>query len=236
MFDPIALSHDHIVKSLIAVRDGTNTCDVANTFLSTLGSRQLELRSTLGSLGFASNFPSHALRSSPRHRVPSGATFCESCETYEFTPPKSQDLNILNFERHKWGGVRHTDPLYAWFDLEQFRKFAPQRPTEPDKDFMRRILEIAENLEDEATPIRLEKAITGVFPSNKYERRVLIEILGICGILQPRKHGGFFGEFTPGFEREQTKDSKNDWGYPVLLWRGIDGVNWAAVRAWFPDL
>ena len=27
---------------------------------------------------------------------------------------------MLNFERFKWGGVRHSDPLYAALDLERF--------------------------------------------------------------------------------------------------------------------
>lgn len=31
----------------------------------------------------------------------------------------NEDLNVLNFERIKWGGVRHGALIYTLFDLEQ---------------------------------------------------------------------------------------------------------------------
>jgi hypothetical protein len=42
------------------------------------------------------------------------------------------DLNVLNFERFKWGGVRRDQPVYATFDLERSRCLDPPSPTDAD--------------------------------------------------------------------------------------------------------
>jgi hypothetical protein len=146
-------------------------------------------------------------------------------------------LNVLNFERHKWGGVRRDDPVYSWFDLSLFRQetLLPQS-TSADRQTMRQILETARSMQPSATAGGLEKALAGTFTSSKAERRVLIEILAVCGVLQPMSKKGYFGEFTLSCEREHTGQHFNDWGYPAMWWRGSDGVNEAALAAYFPDL
>jgi len=234
MFDPIALSHDQIVTRLIDERGRADLTALANSFLASLGSRRLDLRSALGSYAFASNFPRHEATKTPASIDHSGAMRCKWCGFPENNT--ETDLNVLNFERHKWGGVRRDDPVYAWLDLSLFRKGEFHEPTNGDKQIMRQILSTASSMKPNATTGELEKALVGIFKSSKAERRVLIEILSICGVLQPRNRSGYFGEFTFAFEREHSGQHQNDWGYPAIWWRGSDGVSETALAAYFPDL
>lgn len=49
---------------------------------------------------------------------------------------KNEDLNVLNFERIKWGGLRHGDLLYTLFDLEQFTKEEIPEPVTDDIEIL----------------------------------------------------------------------------------------------------
>jgi len=236
MFDPIELSHDQVVSQLIEERERADLTALSNSFLASLGSRRLDLRSALGSYAFASNFPQHEIAMTSATIVPSGARRCNWCGFYEFQNPVKVDLSLLNFERHRWGGVRRDNPVYAWLDLSLFRAEALQNPTDTDKQMMHEILEAARSMEPDATASSLEKALAGTLKSSKAERRVLIEILAVCGVLQPRSRAGYFGEFTLDFEREHTGQHFNDWSYPAIWWRGSDGVSETALAAYFPDL
>ncbi len=236
MFDPVALSHDQVVSGLIEERERADPTALSNAFVTSLASRRLELRSTLGSYAFALNFPQHAIATAPVSIVPSGARCCDSCGFYEFRKPAEFDLNVLNFERHKWGGVRRDDPVYAWLDLSLFREEAPEEPTDADKQILRQILSTARSMKPDATAGSLEKALAGIFRSSKAERCVVIEILAVCGVLQPRNKGGYFAEFTLACERQHTGRHFDDWGYPANFWRGADGVGETALAAYFPDL
>jgi len=235
-FDPIEVSHDVLVEWLITLKESVSARDVGNAFLASLSTRRLELRSALASYAFISSFPKHSLSSSPHSKVPSGAEVCHICGFYNFPETRNEDLNVLNFERHKWGGVRHDDPLYTWFDLSRFRELDYLEPTKDDYDIMRKILDISTRISDDARPSALAKDLSGIIESNDAERRVLVEILSFCGVLQPRNESGYFGEFTIASERRDTNEHTNDWGYPAIWWRGADGVNAAAVSTYFPDI
>ena len=236
MFDPVEMSHDQVVSKLIEERERADLTALSNAFLASLGSRRLDLRSALGSYAFATNFPGHTIAAAPTAIVPSGARRCEWCGFYEHPTVAALDLNVLNFGRHKWGGVRRDSLAYAWLDLSLFRREPLQDPTVADRQVMHQIVEIAGSMESGATVSNLEKALAGTFKSSKDERRVLIDILAFCGVLQPRNRSGYFGEFTFAFEREHTGQHLNDWGYPAIWWRGSDGVNESALAAYFPSL
>ena len=133
-----------------------------------------------------------------------------------------------------YGGVSFDDPEYAWFDLREFNKLAPVLPNNEDKDILREILFVADNMKASDRANQLEKALRGVFSANLNERRGLIEVLGYAGVLAPKGRTGYLNEFT--LVPEHTGEHKNDWGYPVIWWRGSDGVCQSAVDRLFPNL
>lgn len=231
MFDPKSLDHDDVVKWLLASARRATREDIADAFMASLSSRRLDWRSALGSYAFARNFPDHEFAVDARYSFSS--RLCVICGLY--AERKEIDLNVMNFERHKWGGVRHDVPTYAAFDLDQFSSIERTKPLGRDRQILDGILNASEDLAPEARVADLEKSLTGRFRSNKWERRVVIEILGICGILQPDGHRSYFEEFPTFAERETDYPPVHriDWRYPVCWWRGRDRTDHRAVSHYF---
>ena len=236
LFDPVDLSHDDIVARLVSVRARIDLEQVADAFLASLGTRRLDLRSALGSFACAAQFPDHRLLEQTARRVPSGRLHCRICGRYGYADAEPQDLDILSFERWKWGGIRHADPLYGWFDLTQFEKADRVAPTRADHAILAEIIGLASSLAPDARPAELDKLIGKAIKSNSAERRVLIQILGYCGILKPSGRSGFLQSFTADELRDRPPDHTNDWTYPVIWWRGADGVDRGALSRIFPKV
>jgi hypothetical protein len=227
MFQPVSLSHDEVVNWLTSSYTAVNLENIRNAFLVSLSTRQLELRSALGSFAVASNFPAHTYH---------GDKYCCTiCGGFKHSK-RSFDLSRFSFERYKWGGVRHERPEYAAFDLEQFSKLDPVVPAGQDLDLMREIIEIIRQSKPETRPRDLEKKLLVVLKSNKAEREILLEILAYCGILQPKKHSGYYQSFPHYFDRVIPPVNKIDWTYPICWWRGQDGVNKDALEYYFQQL
>jgi hypothetical protein len=228
MFDTRTIQHDEMIKSARAMAEEIEHEAVAEAFLASLTNRELAYRSALGSFA--------ATRWLPRHSYEEGRFryVCRICG--DSLKHEQGDLSVLNFERLKWGGVRHDKPYYAWFDLAEFRKLPPAKPTVGANNTLKRVLEVAASQPADARPNDLEKAIAGLFPSSKEERRNVLQILGYCGILQPNAHPTFFQNYARMDDRAQPNEHKNDLSFPFLWWRGRDGVNSTAVKFYFPNL
>ena len=226
MFQPVSFSHDEAVKWLVSSYADVNLENICNAFLVSLSTRRLELRSALGSFAIARNFPAHNY-----HGNKYCCTICGS-----FKHPSPFDLSLFNFERYKWGGVRHEHPEYIAFDLEQFSKLEPVKPTIQDLDLMRNIIDTIRQTKPEARPRDVEKELRVTLVSNIKEREILLEILAYCGILQPGKHEGYYQSFPHYFKRTFPHVNKIDWTYPICWWHGLDGVNEDALAYYFPQL
>src|SRR5262249_46195244 len=163
MFDPIRLSHDDIVKRTMAAGRGRETQNVADGFIVSLSSRRLELRSALGSFA--------VLRHFPRHPAPRQRDACPVCGVYNRVA-EVEDLNVLNFERFKWGGVRHDQPLYASMDLQLFQEHPRIDPTAGDVAVFKDLLQAIEAAPITTTSPSLEKHLAKVFKSNTAERAI----------------------------------------------------------------
>lgn len=226
MFKQQKISHDGVIEKLQALIPTLSLEDVASQFIASLSSRRLDLRSALGSFIVGRHILKHEFSGEETN-----CAYCGGSNKIE----RLEDLNVLNFERFKWGGIRHLDPLYIAFDLEQFSKSDRLLPTTEDYEILNAILSVIAQLPTEAKLRDLEKALSKVIKSNKEEREVLLQILGFCSIISTDEHPGFINKFIPFEEREEPSHSKNDWSYPVCWWRGKDGLNQSAVRAIFPD-
>ena len=142
-------------------------------------------------------------------------------------PINSEDsYNVFNFERYKWGGVRHTQPEYALFDLEQFILLPKVEPTEEDWHILKSILCCINELPSNKKAGALRELITKkkLLKSNKSEVEVLLNILGICGILSSTDAPCYCDNFTDVWHRA-PKEHTNDYEYPVNWWHVSDGIN-----------
>lgn len=236
MFDPISLTHDDCVNRICQSVQSIDKQIIIKAFVSSLSARKLYLRSAICSYFNCKNLSPHAYK----NREGIGSYFmgnpcpydeCEICigddrnnglyhSEKHYT---DEDLNVLNFERMRWGGIRRGHLLYCMFDLEEFQKQIPQldEPTAEDEELLRLFFQTIETCEANDTPRKLQQRISKneiwKKVSNKDEVDVLIEILANLEILVPKKF---------------RNNGRNDWG-AVEDWRGEDGYNKQKVKELF---
>lgn len=225
MFDPISPAHDEAIAQLHTVLGRVDLRMVADGFLASLSTRRVEWRSALGSYS--------AVRWMPRHEVAPGERQCRVCGLYDYKHVKAHDLNVLNFSRLKWGGVQHSDPIYAALDLELFCEAPPPAPTTEDVRIFREIVAAIASVPPTVTSAQLHKHFPASLKANKAERDQLIAILGLCGVLGTAQHPGFGERFLPVNQRPLPDRHYVDMPYPACWWRGSDGVNENRLRAVF---
>ena len=182
----------------------------------------------MGSYAVALNMPFH------RYREEEGARRCSVCGEYKASEPL--DVNVLNFERHKWGGVRHDYPGYIAFDLERFKAEQKQGVEKAARTALVSLLATIDRMPLGAKLVDLVRALRPYVGGNADQRRILIGILCFAGVAKVPDRVGFFRSFPKLREREETPWYKDDWPYPARWWRGGDGVDQRAVEFWFGDL
>jgi hypothetical protein len=226
MFDQREFSHDDIIKQVNIIVNTLSLKEIADQFIASLSTRRLDLRSALGSYIVGKYLIDHEFTGDENQ--------CTYCGTYN-KEREIEDLNVLNFERFKWGGIRHLYPLYIAFDLEQYSRTEKLVPTSEDYEILNRIFMIINEFPHDGKIRDLEKAIAKVLKSNKEEREILLQIFGFCSILSTNDYPGFINDFIPFVDREVPDHYKNDWSYPVCWWKGRNRLNKNAVKVIFPE-
>lgn len=188
MFDyPKYISHDKSLRKLNSLLKKINPVDVADAFLYSLSTRKLEYRSILGSYYFGKALPKHTIYN-PYDNL--NSKHCYMCGWHAWSKKPNEyalkhGLNVFNFERYKFGGVRYHSIDYILFDIEQFLKLPKVIPSDYDREILKRILQCADKLEpsDKAGKLRDMIAKEKIFKSNKNEISSILNILGICDVL-----------------------------------------------------
>ncbi len=226
MFDPLAGQHDDFIRRALDVRKITQQEAVVAAFLSSLSTRRLDLRSALGSFVCLTNLPDHQFAVENK--------FCPVCYAFE-SPNNEVDLNVLSFERFKFGGVRHNQIEYASFDLEQFANTPPVVPSNDDVAIFREILRIAKSAPHDCKAHWLAAALKDVFKSNLSEREGLLATLGYCGVLEAPDHQGYLTRFVSRSSANvpDREPSTLNTTYPIAWWQGSFGVNDEVVQLLF---
>lgn len=222
MFDHIRLNHDEVLDKLFTSISSLNIRTVVDGFLSSLSSRRLDWRSALGSYAVFQNLNTHTPIGNGKR--------CDICGFYLNT--YEHDLNVLNFERFKWGGVRHLDMVYASMDLDLFIKNPPPPPTNQDIQIFQQIVSAISN-SSKVSSSKLHASFSKILKSNKSERDVLIAIFGFCGILGTPQHPGFTDSFVPVNQRELPNRHFIDMPYPACWWQSEIGINQSRLHEYF---
>ena len=226
MFPKADVDHANSLTEIRRLRDMLDPKDIGRAFLASLSTKEVHRRSALGSLSVAVNLPYHDFAEwSPLS--------CGLCG--DSSSQTDVDLNVLNFERFKWGGVRHTSPTYIAFDLACFSSEEIHEPSMQDHQIFSQILDSIEATTSEHKLADLVSTLTSILPGNKDQRRTAVSILGFSGVLKIPGRSGFFREFTALSNREETPWYKDDWAYPTCWWRGGNGLDEEALSFWFAD-
>jgi hypothetical protein len=221
MFDPMPLDHTAIVSRLMSAVARITPQRVGDAFLASLSSRRLDWRSALGSYSVFNHLPMHQSMHSKR---------CAFCGLHL---NGAEDLNVLNFERLKWGGVRHDYPTYALLDLELLLKESPPKPTPADVSLFDALIAAIDEEPSSTTSGALQKAFPAGLKSNKQERDTIVAVFGFCGALGTTDHPGFEEYFVPADSRPLPSRHFVDMAYPACWWRREEGFNRAALKPYF---
>ena len=223
MFDPVQLDHTQAQELLSKSLKKLDKRMVADAFLASLSSRRLDWRSALGSYAVFQHLPVHSSGGDDSR--------CRICGFY--SKVCEHDLNVLNFERFKWGGVRHDQLIYAAIDLDLFLDNTPLIPTDEDIQIFRSVISAITNSPSNVGSAALHSHFSKALKSNKAERDVLIAIFGFCGILETPDHPGYTDCFIPIDQREIPDRHFVDMPYPACWWQGEVGINQARLREYF---
>lgn len=228
MFAPAApRGHDDWVRTARDAAGRLSGQEVADAFLASFASRRLDLRSALGSYAVARHLPEHPFTSL-------GDDYdCGICGLPR--DENSWSPNELNFERFKWGGVRRDSLEYVAFDLEQFAHAPRLQPTSADIEIGQQALQILRSLPPDTTAAKAGQHLK-VIPGNKDERNALLDILGVCGILETIEYPGYAENFILQKNRKWPDARYIFWHYPICWWRVSDGVNQTALKLFLPQL
>jgi hypothetical protein len=225
MFDPARVSHNLVLDRLRHAVNKLTPREAGKAFLASLSTRRLDWRSALGSYAVFRHVPLHA---------EIGKVACDICGLR--LKVESEDLSVLNFERLKWGGVRHTYPVYALLDLELFLAGPRPRPSEEDLALFEALVHAIDAAPSDTTSAELHKVFPKELKANKAERDVILNILGFVGALGTDSHPGFAERFVAMRERRLPDRRFVDMAYPACWWRRSDGVRRERLREFFGDL
>lgn len=204
MFDSVDLTKEELLSRLSEISHSIPVKKVTDAFLSSLTNKRLDLRSGLGSYANAKR-----LLTKPDY------------PDYYFDYGKNLNLNVLNFERIKFGGVRHSYALYNWLDLELLSKEDITLPTQEDIDKFKSIINIIYSSQSGDTPGTLRDNLQRALKFSKNEAHNIMEILACAEIIEALNY-------------DRKEPGKHDWTF-MTYWRGEDAYNKQMTKFYFEN-
>lgn len=223
MFDPFSITHDECIENIHKYTEWISFDAICKAFLSSLSTRRLDLRSAIASYFIARQIRPHkyipvylAHTYDENGKIIDTSYTCGICKSFRYgvvgdKEYKNVDINVFNFERLKWGGLRHGDILYTYFDLRMFLDADIDEPNEADIKILRDMINVIRRCKPDENYEALEKKLRNVITSTKEEREYLIEMLACFGILEPKSYN-------------RPCKKRPNWVH-LQHWRGEDGYN-----------
>ncbi|WP_341302726.1 hypothetical protein MHB44_10530 [Lysinibacillus sp. FSL H8-0500] len=223
MFDPLTITHDECIARLQQLHHEVLTKELAVTaFLHSLSTRKVHLRSALSSWALTYQLPSHTYHERPVQLVShSGCGYCNEQQIIAYEAYNDEDLNVLNFERIKWGGIRLNWLLYCLLDLECLAKEQTAFTVcKEDSAILQQMIKAIESCQATDAARQLEKRWKDIFKANQYERDVIMEIWGYAGLLVSKNP----------YRKERGRGTDF---MSMATWRGQDGYSQEKMELYF---
>ncbi len=216
MFDPITISYSECINQIVSIYNRIDRDSVASAFLSSLSSRKIYLRSAI-----ASYHTAECLSTGTYIPRESGHWHGTHYNLQTKSLFENEDLNVLNFERIKFGGVRIGDLLYTLLDLILFQNEDICTPSPLDIQIFNDIIHSISICPPDLRAGGLRSLLKGIplLKSNKNERDNLIEVLACIGVLAPKSYDRPISHWC-------------EWIYSAM-WQGKDGYDQTAINKYF---
>jgi hypothetical protein len=204
MFAPLTITKSDILTRLQEIVETVSLKKITDAFLSSMTNTRLDWRSALGSYANAKRLLME-----------------NNFDDYYYGCGANLDLNILNFERIKWGGIRHNNGVYNWLDLTLLNTENVTKPTAQDIQIFQSILNEIRHSETDERIDKLRDRLNEILKISVEEMHMFTEILGSADILKP-------------FSYDHKAPEKHLWTF-VLNWRGEDKCDKENIRKYFGD-
>jgi hypothetical protein len=245
-------THDQAVKELLTLYKSANKRHYTDLFLSGLSGPTLN--GGFGAYALMKNFAehTHVYKGEIPKNYPDmvGCEICGSYLTGGYTDwPMTHDIHML----HGDYALSIYNRVYVLRKCNALEKLPVKKP----QDFAM-FAEIISFLQAAEPKNKIQTVATRLKTADFYQPladslkaqnksgismyketaavrvKIILETLGLCGILHSEEHKGFFFEYINVNETPRSS-SKSNWYYPVDFWRGQDGIDWNAFDYWYGD-
>ncbi|MBS1705848.1 MAG: hypothetical protein JST40_08235 [Armatimonadetes bacterium] len=225
------IAHDEIIDRILQARKTVRQEEVADLFVLGLARKSPLHRSPIASYAISMHLKPHE----PEYPHPNfPCAVCGLDRGIDGQPASHVFWRNNLLCRVNYGGAASLQ--FVLSDLEDLPHLPSLgSPTGHDIDALRALLDLLREQPSTSTPGKLAKAIGAQGGKNDLQRTALIETLGYMGVLEPESNPSYRTAFVRFIDRPGP-DGRNDWEYPVMWWRGSDGVNENAVQHWFGHL
>jgi hypothetical protein len=228
-------AHDIWLNKLFIELQNCDKEKIVNNFLSSFSTNRLVLRSALPVFAIMQSFPKHnfILRENQDLKRESPCQICSSAYGY----PLELDLKsieILETSIRTGGLIGHRLVSYYYYLAQKTINTVSQVNNEDIRIFKEILNIILRANEKDTLKQEVQKKIGQIkgFKSNVEQRRILLETLGYCGILETSEHKGLLHYYI-NLSTAPLKTISSDWNYPADWWTGKDSINPSALKYWF---
>lgn len=229
------MTHDEIVAEIKALSGRISLEDAAKAFLYSLSSGDMRYRSAVSSILWAKALPVHKFISNGVQKTSWSSPACAVCGCrHGLSKKENIDWNLCNVFRYlppkQYGREPdYTCAEYVLNDLREFAKLPHVEPCDEDYRILNGIFACVKNMKSHNmdTALLAEIRSQKFFDATGNAIHCLLGILSACGILEGAENTGFLHSFADFSEHGMGRDGLTF--YPLIFWRGKDGVNYQAV-------
>lgn len=227
------ITHNELVEYIFSVYKEADKQKYTNLFLASLSLRKLEWRSGLPVFAIMQSFPYHKFSVSENRQK--SQKHCLICSDYEYIMNENEDVEFIKESFIECGGIIDFSLLNYYYYMFKTNSIEDVIPKEKDLIIFSDILDLILSSKDKdlnKKQLLSRMSEIKIFSSNIEERKLLLETLGYCSILQTDKYKGLLHQYT-NLAIAPHKTHSSDWEYPIDFWTGKDGINKEAFKFWF---
>lgn len=234
-----SMTHDEIVAEIKKLAERISLECAAKAFLYSLSSSDMRYRSAVSSLLWAKGLPEHKLISNGVEKNDWRTPVCVICGcSHGFDGAEIVDWNkygVFHYLPPKQYGREpdYTCAEYVLNDLREFEKLPAVEPCEEDYRILNGIFACVKEMK----PHNMDTALVSEIRTRKFfdatgnAIHCILGILSACGILEGAENKGYLHEYVNFSDHGSGRDGLTF--YPLIFWRGKDGVNYNAVNEIF---